>query len=352
MQPAASPMFADRLAACRGILDRTGVEVLLLFAVAKDPAYVQWLTGIRPRSWHYAYVTPNDVGFLEIDYNVPGLQAMTDLPVKPIAEDMAHRDIAALFGGAGRIALAGPAPFEHLRDVHDRVIVVGEQLDPLLCRKAPLEIAAIRRSAEVTKRVLEVAASIVRPGSTERDVAAELRRIILSEADDLAFPITVLSGDRLRDTTAGRPSDRRIGQKDVVCVDLGAVLNGFYSDATRMLSVGDAQAAERIAALSAAHADVVAGLRADVMIRDLPERYRSALSAHGLPGDTLVAHELGHGIGFRLHEAPLIYTDAYSSYALSEGMVFTLEPEIIFPERRLRIEDMVWMSPDGPVTLT
>ena len=76
------------------------------------------------------------------------------------------------------------------------------------------------------------------------------------------------------------------------------------------------------------------------------------MAKRGLPAETLAVGDLGHSIGFEVHEFPFLYRKEYDKYAIVDRMVFTLEPEIVFPRYRLRVEDMIAMVARKPVVLT
>ena len=173
----------------------------------------------------------------------------------------------------------------------------------------------------------------------------------MREADALAFPLSLLSGDRCRRSTVGQATERVIGAGDLICIDAGIVLDGFYADCTRMTRC-NAGADRDYQALVEAHHEVIAALRPGVPFNQIGEYYGRALRTRGLPAETLELADLGHGIGLALHESPFFVTSSSADMTIEEGMVFTLEPEIAFPDKRLRVEDMVVAGAAGLRVLT
>lgn len=342
----------QRLQRVRDLLSRHALDAVLLFGTRKDSSYLQWVFGVRPRVFTYCCVTQDAVVFLEIDYNIRSLRALTDHPIEATAEDTVVHDLAGFLKPFSRIGLIGPSPFSHLGACKKDIVVLDHEADEWLIEKSDDEVRGILESATSLKEVFALASAIIKPGTSEGEVAQQLRLLLLERGEELAFPITVLSGDSLRETTAGTPTDRRFADDDLICVDMGLLKNGFASDCTRFFFLGNHEAKEPYAALVQAHHATIASLSSGMPIRDVVQRYKDALKSHGLPAESLVVADLGHSIGYNVHEYPFLYREDHDRYSLIDNMVCALEPEIVFPEFRLRIEDMVLFRDGKPVILT
>lgn len=306
---------------------------------------MQWATGTKPRIFHYFLFTKTESRFLAIDYHVESLKIKTTETIIPIIEDLVERDLASTVRPFHRVGIAGNAPFLHLRNVYreKEFVFLDDRFHMFLLQKSDEEIAGIARSAALVKRVLQQAKQWIQPGIREKQLAREIRMALLSSAEDMAFPMTVMSGQRLAKATAGIPTARCIDEKDIVCIDAGVIKNGFASDLTRMYFLNEPEAKARYRALRDAHDAVIATLTTGLPIREIVPLYKSELGKRQLPSQTLEVGDLGHSIGFNVHEYPFIYRPEYDHYCLLDRMVFTLEPEIVFPAYRLRVEDMVVM---------
>lgn len=354
MPPPDIPALATRKEKLRGILQTHKLDVLLIFATNRNSSFSQWATGTKPRIFHYYYLTPKTSGFLAIDYHVESLRLQTEEPISPIIEDLVERDLAAFLKPFKRIGIAGLVPLTHLQNVYKAkdFVIVDEEFHHLLLSKSQEEIEGITKSAQIVHNVLRRAKQWVQAGITEEELARELQMALLAKAEDLSFALTVISGPRLKEATAGTPTSRVIGDKDMVCIDAGVIARGYSSDCTRMYFVNEPEAEERYKKLRQAHRRVITHLAVGMPIREIVGLYKEALTKDGLPAESLVEGDLGHSIGYNVHEYPFIYRPEYDKYALQEGMVFTLEPEIVFPDYRLRVEDMVVMKDGKPQRLT
>jgi len=76
-------------------------------------------------------------------------------------------------------------------------------------------------------------------------------------------------------------------------------------------------------------------------LKEIAKLYKEELKREKLPEETLEIEDLGHSIGFYVHEHPMFYSSEQENIKLEENMIITLEPEIKFSEYRLRIEDMI-----------
>ncbi|HEY7440060.1 MAG TPA: M24 family metallopeptidase, partial [Acidimicrobiia bacterium] len=146
-------------------------------------------------------------------------------------------------------------------------------------------------------------------------------------------------------------SDRRIEAKELVVIDFGCIVDGYCSDMTRTVSVGDpGPEARRIyetvhEAQAAGCAEVAVGVECAAV----DARCREVISEAGW-GEAFV-HGTGHGVGLEIHEAPRVASTAAG--ILERGNVVTVEPGVYLPGiGGVRIEDTLVVTPDGPIALT
>ena len=240
-------------------------------------------------------------------------------------------------------ALAAAAPGVELHAMDDEIV-------PLRLIKTDDELDAIGRACALADDGFAHLLQFVQPGMTERTVAWELEAFFRANgADGLAFPTIALAGPRAA-MPHGQPSDAKIEPGNVLLLDFGCTVDGYRSDTTRTLFVGDvpdqvrrAHEAVRIAQSTAMEA-IAVGVNGQVV--DAVAR-RVITDAGFEP----YGHGLGHGIGLEVHEPPsLRYNRAYT---LEAGMVFSVEPGIYQPGvTGVRIEDIVVLEESGPRFLT
>jgi Xaa-Pro aminopeptidase len=225
-------------------------------------------------------------------------------------------------------------------------------LSPLVGAKEEHEHKRIRRAQSLTEDVFRSVIDDVDPGDTEREIAAEVTyRHLQGGADKMAFDPIVASGPNAARPHA-RPTDRPLQKGDLVVFDMGGVLDGYASDMTRTVAVGDpsdvaltgyeAVLEAQRRALEQAHSGMT-GKELDAVARDY-------LEDKGFGDD--FTHGLGHGIGLEVHEWPRVSYSAEEE--LPTGACVTIEPGIYVPEEGygIRIEDIIVLHPDGHTNLT
>jgi len=220
-----------------------------------------------------------------------------------------------------------------------KTLAASPLLSALRMCKTEAEIEALARSAAQADRALKVGTEACRPGVTEREVANKIATYFLQDgAEEVGFPL-VASGPNgaFPHHQAG---ERRLQTGDTVIIDTGATLNGYKSDVTRVVHLGEPSAEVLtiyqavLEANQCAHQAAIAGVQArtvDLAARDPLERAGYA---------SYFIHRTGHGLGLERHEPPWI--TAESGTLLKPGMVFSIEPGVYLPGKfGIRIEDIV-----------
>jgi Xaa-Pro aminopeptidase len=243
-------------------------------------------------------------------------------------------------------------------------------VESLRVRKDEHEVATLRAAAGLLPGVFERIVAEVRPGRSEREVAARVDWIIKDAGfERTAFETIVASGPNSALPHA-RPGARLVAPGDLVVLDFGGVYDGYCVDLSRTVSIGDPdyEARRVYSAVSAAHAAALAASREGATSRTIDRAARGTLEQEAL-GDRF-GHGTGHGLGIEVHEEPWLRrtkppkTDrvpevgdqgsgAAGDTTIEAGMVFTIEPGVYVPGwGGVRIEDDVLVTPDGPEILT
>ncbi|HVP48054.1 MAG TPA: Xaa-Pro peptidase family protein [Bryobacteraceae bacterium] len=217
--------------------------------------------------------------------------------------------------------------------------------------KSHREIAAIRRSVELNSRAYEQAARHIRPGMCESELAAELDyRMRRQGAEGPAFETIVAAGARTALPHA-RPTSATLGRGALVLVDMGAMLDGYASDMTRMLFLGRPGMRVKRAHKAVLEAQLAAidAVRAGVRAEAVDRAARRVLRGHGLA--RAFVHSTGHGLGLEIHEPPRI--GKKDKTPLVTGMTITIEPGVYLEGfGGIRIEDTVAVTDNGCEVLT
>jgi len=217
--------------------------------------------------------------------------------------------------------------------------------------KSAAEMELIRRSVEINSRAFEAAVKRVRPGMTERDLAAEIEyRMRRLGADKPSFDTIVAAGRRSALPHA-EPTGARLGSGDLVVVDMGAFCAGYASDMTRMLFLGapGARVKRAYSAVLEAQLAAIDRVRAGVTAHQVDAAARRVLRGHGL--DRAFVHSTGHGLGLEIHEPPRL--GKRDKTILRPGMAVTVEPGVYLEGwGGIRIEDTVEVTETGCTILT
>ncbi len=236
--------------------------------------------------------------------------------------------------------------WEHLREKMGRQPIATKALvNNLRLIKTPQELALIREAASIADQAFHYIINFISPGITEIEVALELERYIRKHGAENAFEIIVASGVR-SSMPHGHASSKAIQEGELVTLDFGAKLEGYHSDMTRTIGVGqisDEDQGMYAAVLEAQEAALAAlapekdGKAIDALVRETLKKYQL---------DTYFTHGLGHGVGLEIHEGPRMSPRV--SETLKAGMTVTVEPGVYIPGKSgVRIEDLTVITPTG-----
>lgn len=217
--------------------------------------------------------------------------------------------------------------------------------------KDSTEVTAIRRAVEIAESAFQHVIKRIRPGMTERQLAADLLGQMLRRgASGSSFPIIVAEGPA-SSLPHARAGDRKIQVGSPVLIDWGALADHYCSDLTRVVFIRKIPPRFRRMyeyVLAAQQAGIEA-IRPEVPCKKVDAQARGVLRRAGM--DKAFSHGLGHGIGLDIHEAPRLAQK--SEDVLKAGMVVTVEPGVYFPgQGGIRIEDDVLVTEDGCQVLT
>ena len=227
----------------------------------------------------------------------------------------------------------------------------SQVLDAMIAVKSPSEVDAIRTAQQLTDEVFSGISDIVRPGRSEREIAADLVHAHLKGgASSMSFDPIVASGPNSALPHA-RPTSRGITPGDVVVIDMGGFVDGYASDMTRTVVVGQPsrRVEEVYRAVLAAQQAALEAARGGIKSNELDAAARSVLEEHGLSDH--FSHGLGHGLGLQIHEWPRV--SKHSEDPLPVGTVITIEPGVYLEgEFGIRVEDIVVLQEEGCLNLT
>lgn len=220
-------------------------------------------------------------------------------------------------------------------------------LTQLRIRKDEAEIEAMQKAVHIAQNALQAALHKIKPGITERELAAEITIQLLRHGSDSQIPFSpiVASGPNSANPHAF-PGDRRLEGGDLLIIDWGANVGGYFSDLTRTFAIGEPEDELKFVAQTVMQANAAAREIAGpgVTAQEVDRAARKVIEEAGY-GQYFI-HRTGHGLGMEGHEAPYIRDG--NPLPLEPGMTFTIEPGIYIRERGgVRIEDDVLLTDQG-----
>jgi methionyl aminopeptidase len=247
----------------------------------------------------------------------------------------------------------------------------------IVCKSAS-EIERMRHSGRIVRQVLDELRSLVAPGVTTMDLERAAEKKIAALGAKPAFKgyydyPCVLCTSVNEEIVHGIPSEKRaLKDGDIVSIDCGVVLDGYYGDAAITVPVSDAVKPELRKLLKVTEESLYKGID-QALIGNSVGDVGAAVQEHvEAAGFSVVREFVGHGIGTRLHEEPQVPNFGARGHGakLREGMVLAIEPMVNYgkPETRVlgdkwtavtvdgsfsaHFEHCVAVTKDGPVILT
>jgi len=213
------------------------------------------------------------------------------------------------------------------------------------------ELQVMQEAADLADRTFSHILQHLRPGVSEKEIALEMEMFMRKHgATSSSFDTIVASGERSA-LPHGVASDRIIGSNEFVKLDFGAYYNGYCSDLTRTVVVGQPtdKHKEIYNIVLEAQLHALAHIKPGMTGREADALARDVIAKYGY-GD-LFGHSTGHGLGMEIHESPRL--SVQSDTILTPGMTVTVEPGIYVPGfGGVRIEDDIVITESGIKILT
>jgi methionyl aminopeptidase len=200
--------------------------------------------------------------------------------------------------------------------------------------KSPAELERMLASSQLVAQVLEAMRPLVVPGATTADIDREAEALVRAAGALPAFkgyrgyPATVCAS--INDAVIhGIPSSRKLREGDILSLDMGVKLNGYYGDSAVTIPVGRVSPeVERLLRVTQeALAQGIAVVKVGARVSDIGHAVQKYVEANGY---SVVREFVGHGIGAQLHEEPQVpnYGPPGRGPRLAEGMTLAIEPMV------------------------
>ncbi len=234
-----------------------------------------------------------------------------------------------------------------------RLSTVGgdEIIHSLRIVKNEHELDRIIAAQRIAEKAFENVLNFIRVGVSEKDIALELDYFMLKNgAEALSFDTIAVSGKK-SSMPHGVPDNKLIEKGDFITMDFGAVVDGYHSDMTRTVCVGEPSEKQKeiYDIVLKAQENALSVIKAGISAKEADSAARDIIADAGY--GAFYRHATGHGVGIEIHEAPVVAGNP--KIILQTGNVVTVEPGIYIPnEFGVRIEDMVYVTDDGCINLT
>ena len=298
--------------------------------------------------------------FTDSRYTEAADKAIGDAAV--IREVSRERPFSALINEALAASGAEKVGFEDQRMTVAEHAVYSEKLHCTLTPASALmtelrgskdeeELSCMTAAQRIAEGALEQILKEIRPGMTEKEIAARLNYLMVSAgAEKTSFDTIVASGPN-GSMPHAVPGMRKVREGDFITMDFGCVYKGYCSDMTRTVALGrpsdemrnvyDIVLQAQLAGIAAARAGVT-GAAIDGAARKVIQD-----AGYG----SCFGHSFGHSLGIDIHEAPNAAPG--NDKPMPDGAVISAEPGIYLPGKfGVRIEDVMILRPDGAQVIT
>ncbi|PGK68115.1 aminopeptidase [Bacillus thuringiensis] len=235
--------------------------------------------------------------------------------------------------------------------IHTEMVPVCEIIEDIRLIKDTSEIETMKIAATIADEAFHHIVTFLKPGISETDVRDELEFFIRKKgATSSSFQIIVASGVR-SSLPHGVASNKIIERGDIVTLDFGALYDGYCSDITRTVAIGEpSEEFQKIYnVVREALKRGTEAIKPGETAKSIDDITRNYITEHGY--GQYFGHSTGHGLGLEIHE-PLRLSQE-SKATLQEGMVVTVEPGIYIPNwGGCRIEDDIVITKDGYDVIT
>ena len=227
----------------------------------------------------------------------------------------------------------------------------GDLMSELRASKDEDELHSMIAAQRISEKALEDTLHIIRPGMTEKEVAAELvYRMLKYGSEGNSFDPIVVTGKNTS-LPHGVPGDAVLQPGDFVTMDFGSLKDGYCSDMTRTVAVCSATDEMKNVYDTVLRAQLagIAAARSGILGKEIDQASRKVINDAGF--GEYFGHGFGHCLGLDIHEPP--FANPRGEVLMPENSVSSAEPAIYLPGRfGVRIEDVMILRPQGSEVIT
>ena len=346
--------MANRIKKAAALLDRYGIDAMLVTGIASE----RYVLGFRGKG---TLIITADQAFYSVDgrYIEAAHEQVTDADIALADISHSHLDLAKRFVlekgirvlGYEEQTMSAGQYARYSSALPCRLVPCQSLIGSLRESKDPEELRSIRQAQKITDEAFADILGFIKPGVKEREIAARLvYEMFRRGGQRLAFNPIVAAGPNGSHPHAVFGA-RRVERGMFVTMDFGCMVDGYCSDMTRTVAVGEpTEEMEKVyqTVLAAQEAGIRAA-RSGIPGRCVDQAARAVIEAAGY--GSYFGHNFGHSIGLENHEEPNASPTEERLFA--ENAVISAEPGIYLPGKfGVRIEDLLILSPDGYEDIT
>ena len=323
-------------------------------ALITDETSIFYFTGF-PHSEGYLFITA-DSSFLLVDFRyieaAENAVKTSDVvifsnPFDKLNDLIAANNIEEVCLENDKVTLSA---FKAMKDAIKATLIdsslLSDTIGELRIIKSDDEILKLKKAQDIAEKAYLKVLEMVKPGVTEHEIALELEYLMKKNgAEKIAFDLITVTGKKTS-LPHGVPSDVEVKEGDFITFDIGAVYEGYHSDMTRTVVVGNASDEQKriYDIVLKAHLEGLKAVKAGVNAFDVDKVCRDIITEAGY--GEYFGHGTGHGVGLEIHEEPRV--SPKGNTILKPGMIITVEPGIYLPDKfGVRIEDTVLVTEEG-----
>ena len=338
----------DRLKRFQNILEREEIAAYLI----QTPHNLRYLTGYVEEEG-FLLVKRDEVFFFTDSRYVEGASLKNEkVDVVDYGGELS-KNLLKYLGAAKTLFFERSVPYNFYQRMEISLkeggvtFLAGKELvEEMRMYKDREEISLIRKSAELNDDMFADVIKKIRPGVSELDLKNEMEYALRKRGAAMSsFDLIVASGAR-SSLPHGVATGKKIVYNEPILFDIGVIYEGYASDMTRMVYLGDPDPffLEIYEIVSRAQEKGLGKAKEGVLSKDVDKEVREVIALAGY--GSAFGHSTGHGVGLNVHEDPVL--SYRGERRLERGMVFTIEPGIYLPGKfGVRIEDLVTLGEGG-----
>ncbi len=342
----------DRILRLRTAMEQNGLDAVLL----KSVTAIRYFSGFTSEDASVLITMNRSVLLTDFRYTIQA-KAQAGENCEIIEVGAKHNELLGSIvreENVGRLGFEEDyvsfAGYEAFSKFGAEMVPFAKELHHLRIVKTQDEIENLQKAQSMADAAFMELLKVVRPGMTERRVAAELEYICAKLGSEGPSFDTIIGSGPNGAMCHAVPGERQLQEGDLVVCDFGCLYNGYHSDMTRTFAVGkvDPFAEEIYNIVLEAQTRALDALKPGITGKELDAIARDYITEKGY-GECF-GHSLGHGFGLLIHEEPRASVTGETVF--EEGMTITVEPGIYIEDKfGVRIEDCCVVTKDGKLNL-